>query len=76
MANFWRFLRPVFSASRVQHVSACILNSHEGHTMCGSVVDIQCATAEIRQGKKEERKKTEETTGRKYDGLTYYIGRP
>jgi len=23
--------------------------------MCGSMVDIQCATAEIRQGKKEER---------------------
>jgi len=25
--------------------------------MCGSMVDIQSATAEIRQGKKEERKK-------------------
>jgi len=32
--------------------------------MCGSMVDIQSATAEIRQGKKiEERKKKEETTG-------------
>jgi len=24
----------------------CILNSHKGHTMCGSMVDIQSATAE------------------------------
>jgi len=32
----------------------CILNSHYGHTMCGSMVDIQSPTAEIRQGKKEE----------------------
>jgi len=27
--------------------------------MCESLVDIQCATAEIRRGKKEERKKEE-----------------
>ena len=32
--------------------------------MCGPVVDIQSATAEIRRGKKEE-----ETTGQKYNGL-------
>jgi len=32
----------------------CILNSHEGHTMCGSMVDIHSATAELRRGKKEE----------------------
>jgi len=32
--------------------------------MCGSVVDIQSAMAEIRRGKKEkERRKIEETTG-------------
>jgi len=52
------FLRPVFSASHGQ------LNSHahskfEGHTTCGSVVDIQSATTENRQGKK--RKKEKET---------------
>jgi len=49
------------------------------------MVDIQSATAEIRRGKtkKEEeerrrrkKKKKEETTGRKYNGLPYYIGRP
>jgi len=31
--------------------------------MCGSMVDIQSATAEIRRGKK----KIEETTGQKYN---------
>jgi len=30
--------------------------------MCGSIVDIQCEMAEIRRGKKTERK-IEETTG-------------
>jgi len=53
--------------------------------MCGSrpVVDIQSAAAEIRRGKKEESKKKEvrrrkkiETTGQKYNGLSYYTGRP
>ena len=42
--------------------------------MCGSMVDIQSATAEIRRGKKKERKT--ETTGQKYNGLPYSIGRP
>ena len=32
----------------------CIRNS-QGHTMCGSMVDIQSPTAEIRRGKEEER---------------------
>jgi len=41
------------------------------------MVDIQSATAEIRRGKKkEERKKKKETTGRKYNGMPYYKGRP
>jgi len=40
--------------------------------MCGSMVDIQTPIAEIRRGKKKE----EETTARKYNGLPYYIGRP
>jgi len=42
--------------------------------MCGSMVDIQSATAEIRRGKKIERKI--ETTGQKYNGLPYFIGWP
>jgi len=40
--------------------------------MCGSMVYIQFATTEIRPGKK--RRKTEETTGQKYNGLPYSIG--
>jgi len=45
--------------------------------MCGSMADIQSATADIRRGKKD-RKKTEEeeTTWQKYNGLPYSIGRP
>jgi len=30
----------------------CIINPHEGHTMCGCMVDIQSAAGEIRGGKK------------------------
>jgi len=40
------------------------------------MVDIQSAAAEIRRGKKEERKKKIETTDQKYNGLPYYVGRP
>jgi len=41
--------------------------------MRGSMADIQSVTAEIRRGKK---KKEEQTTGKKYNGLPYSIGRP
>ena len=41
--------------------------------MCGSMVDIQSPTAEIRRGKKKKERRIE-TTGRKYNGLPYYIG--
>jgi len=47
--------------------------------MCRSMVDIQSPTAEIRRGKKKRRKKKKkkiEITGKKYNGLPYYIGRP
>ena len=39
--------------------------------MCGSMADIQSATAEIREEKKKKKKK--ETTGQKYNGLPYSI---
>ena len=51
---FGAFLRPVFSARRVQHVLDLHLKFAQGHTMCGSMTDIQSATAEIRRGKKKE----------------------
>jgi len=46
--------------------------------MCGSMVNIQSAAAEIRGGKKEEEEERRkiEITGQKYNGLPYYIGRP
>jgi len=40
------------------------------------MVDMQTPTAEIRRGKKkEEERRKIETTGQKYNGLPYYIGR-
>jgi len=42
--------------------------------MCGSMADIQSATAEIRRGKKKEKEET--MAGQKYNGLPYSIGRP
>jgi len=45
--------------------------------MCGSMVDIQSTAAEIRRGKKEERRrKIEETTGQKYNVRICNAGRP
>jgi len=42
----------------------CILNTHQGHTMCASMADIHSTTAKIGREKKkvERRKKEEETT--------------
>jgi len=45
--------------------------------MCGSMVDIQSSTAEIRRRKKKKKeRKKKEITGRKYNGLPYYTGWP
>jgi len=57
MVRRWRFfasfLRPVFSASRVQHIS----DMHSKFALRPHHVAIQTPTAGIRRGKKEERKK-------------------
>jgi len=75
MAIFWRFFASCISVSHVQHVldlhPKFALRPHR-HTMCGSMVDIQSATAEIRRGKKNK----EETTGQKYNVRICYAGRP
>jgi len=52
MAIFDDFLRHVFAASPVQHVS----DLHLKFTMCASMLDIQSATAEIRRGIKKRKK--------------------
>jgi len=54
MEIFCVILGPVFSASRVQRVSDMHLKFALSHTMCGSMVDIQSATAVIRRGKEIE----------------------
>ena len=74
--DFWRLFCVLYlQRAACSAFQTCILNSHEGHTMCQSMVNIQSPTAEIRRGKKKkERKKIE--TGWKYIWSPYYIGRP
>jgi len=48
------FLRPVFQLAACSTFQTCIINSHQGHTMCGSMVDSQSPTAEIRRAKKKK----------------------
>jgi len=60
MVRRWRifgdFMRPVFSASRVQHVSDLHPKfALRPHHVWKSTVNIQSATAENKRGKKEER---------------------
>jgi len=77
MAILATFLRPVFSATRVQQVSDLHLKfTLRLHTMCGSMADIQSAAAEIRRGNKKRKKNKIEIMGQKYNGLPYSIGRP
>ena len=59
----WRFFASCISASHVQHVldlhPKFALRPHP-HTKCGSMVDIQSATAEIRRGKKKKKRPQDE----------------
>jgi len=40
------------------------------------MVDIQSVAVEIRREKKKKEGRKKETTGQKYNGLPYFIGRP
>jgi len=42
--------------------------------MCGSMVDIQSPTSEIRQGKKKKERRKIQSTGVKYNGLPITVG--
>jgi len=64
MVPKWQFFASCISASRV----------HGAADFRRAFSDIQSPTAEIRRGKKERKKI--ESTGQKYNGLPYYIGRP
>jgi len=57
--RFWRLFLLRFQRAACSMFQTCILNSNQGHTMCGSMADIQSATAEIRRGKKKRKKKKE-----------------
>ena len=50
-----------FLASLARHISDLHSKFAQGHTMCGSMVDIQSAAAEIKRGikKKEDRRQIE-----------------
>ena len=53
--DFWRlFCVLCFQRASCSRFQTCVLNSHYGHTMCGSMADIQSAAAEIRRGKKKK----------------------
>ena len=58
-----------FQRAACSTFQTCILNLHEGHTMCRSMVDIRSATAEIRRGNKRKKKDRRRTTWQKYNGL-------
>jgi len=71
MAIFGDFLRPEFSASHVQHGFRPASEIRTKATPCVEVWQ----TSNLRQLRLGEEKK-EVTTGQKYNGLPYYIGRP
>ena len=76
MVTFWQFFACCIFSEPRSTFQTCILNLHQGHTitMCGSMVDIQSPTAEIRRGKKGRKKKKPQDEN--IYGLAYYIGRP
>jgi len=58
VANFYAiFWVLYFQRAACSTFQTCILNSHQDHIKYRSMVDIQSATAEIRRGKKEERRR-------------------
>ena len=59
MATFGDFLRPVFSASRAQHVSDLHLKFAQGHTICVEVWQTS-NLRQLRLGEEKRRKKKEE----------------
>jgi len=68
----WQFFCVLcFQRAAWSRFQTCILNSHQGRTMCGSMADIQSAAAKIRRGKKKNKLQHENIYG-----LPYSIGRP
>ena len=62
LVSRWRIIREIcvlyfFQRATCSTFQTCILNSHYGHTMYGSMANIQSATAEMRRGKRKKKKK-------------------
>ena len=57
MTIFGDFCVAHFHRNACRTFQTCILNSHQGHIMCLSMVDIQYSTADVRQGKKKKERK-------------------
>ena len=78
IAIFGVIFASCISARRVQRISDThskfALRATSRVKLCESMVDIQSPTTDIIRGK--TMKEEEETTGRKYNGLPYCIGRP
>ena len=55
MVPRWRSFASRIFSDRVQHISDMHSKFALRHAMCGSMVDIQSPTAEIRRGKKIDR---------------------
>jgi len=72
MRNFWRFLRPVFPASRVQQVSDLHSIIRTKATPCVEVCDSMRIGKEKK--KEEEKRRKIETTAAKYNGLSITMG--
>ena len=78
----WRFLatflRPVFAASRQQHISDLNSKFALGPHHVSKYGDIQPAAAEIRRGKKDIRQKIDRRQKSQGKNIMppYYIGRP
>jgi len=71
--SFGDFLHPVFSASRMQHVS----DVHLKFTLKPHHVETpNLRRMRLGKEKKERKKIEEETTGQKYNGLPYSIWWP
>ena len=77
MVSRWRILGPAFPARHVQDISDMHSKfALRPHHMCGSMVHMQSATAEIMSGKKKKKERRIETTGQKYSDQPYSIARP
>jgi len=61
MLPIWRFWRLFcvlcFQRAACSRFQTCILNLHKGHTMFGSMADIQSVAAEIRREKKKKKRR-------------------